>query len=59
LAVPCVAVLNTAIRSLPADDPDIAYAELHVEDPETPLFPAEPDEPRAEPRIVNPTPPDD
>lgn len=59
LAVPIVAVLNTAIRSLLADDPDIAYAELHVEDPETPLFPAEPDEPRAEPRIVNPTPPDD
>ena len=59
LAVPIVAVLNTAIRSLLADDPDIAYAELHVEDPETPLVPAEPDEPRAEPRIVNPTPPDD
>ena len=59
LAVPIVAVLNTAIRSLLADDPDIAYAELHVEDPDTPLFPAEPDEPRAEPRIVNPTPPDD
>ncbi|EQM32459.1 AI-2E family transporter [Rhodococcus erythropolis] len=59
LAVPIVAVLNTAIRSLLADDPDIAYAELHVEDPEAPLFPAEPDEPRAEPRIVNPTPPDD
>ncbi|MER2224399.1 MAG: AI-2E family transporter, partial [Rhodococcus sp. (in: high G+C Gram-positive bacteria)] len=56
---PIVAVLNTAIRSLLADDPDAAYAELHVEDPETPLFPAEPDEPRTEPRVVNPTPPDD
>jgi predicted PurR-regulated permease PerM len=58
LAVPIVAVLNTAIRSLLADDPDAVYAELHVEDPETPLYPAEPDEPRTEPRTENPIPPD-
>ncbi|KJF23817.1 AI-2E family transporter [Rhodococcus sp. ACPA4] len=58
LAVPIVAVLNTAIRSLLADDPDAVYAQLHVEDPETPLYPAEPDEPRTEPRIENPIPPD-
>lgn len=58
LAVPIVAVLNTAIRSLLADDPDAVYAQLHVEDPETPLYPAEPDAPRSEPRIENPIPPD-
>jgi predicted PurR-regulated permease PerM len=58
LAVPIVAVLNTAIRSLLADDPDAVYAELHVEDQETPLYPAEPDEPRTEPRTENPIPPD-
>ncbi|WP_092803194.1 AI-2E family transporter [Rhodococcus globerulus] len=58
LAVPIVAVLNTAIRSLLADDPDAVYAQLLVEDPETPLYPAEPDEPRTEPRIENPIPPD-
>lgn len=58
LAVPIVAVLNTAIRSLLADDPDAVYKQLHVEDPETPLYPAQPDEPRTEPRTENPLPPD-
>ncbi|NMM84493.1 AI-2E family transporter [Rhodococcus sp. SRB_17] len=59
LAVPIVAVLNTAIRSLLADDPETVYEQLHVEDPETPLYPAQPDEVRTEPRTENPTAPSD
>ncbi|MDI9917387.1 AI-2E family transporter [Rhodococcus sp. IEGM 1379] len=59
LAVPIVAVLNTAIRSLLADDPEAVYEQLHVEDPETPLYPAQPDEVRTEPRIENPIAPSD
>ncbi|WP_424808434.1 AI-2E family transporter [Rhodococcus sp. 27YEA15] len=59
LAVPIVAVLNTAIRSLLADDPDATYAEMHVDDPDTPLHPARPDETRTEPRADRPNPPGD
>ncbi|MCJ0902010.1 AI-2E family transporter [Rhodococcus sp. ARC_M6] len=59
LAVPIVAVLNTAIRSLLADDPEAVYEQLHVEDPETPLYPAQPDEVRTEPRTENPIAPSD
>ena len=59
LAVPIVAVLNTAIRSLLADDPEAVYEQLHVEDPETPLYPAQPDEVRTEPRTEHPIAPSD
>ncbi|MGV9663357.1 AI-2E family transporter [Nocardia niigatensis] len=45
LAVPFVAVLNTAIRSLLADSPDELYQELHTGDPNKPMFSAEPDTP--------------
>ncbi|MFI6871272.1 AI-2E family transporter [Nocardia sp. NPDC050406] len=45
LAVPFVAVLNTAIRSLLADTPEEIYQELHTGDPHKPMFSAEPDEP--------------
>lgn len=45
LAVPIVAVLNTAIRSLLADDPEQTPAEVEVHDPTLPLFPATPDPP--------------
>ncbi|MFF0817971.1 AI-2E family transporter [Rhodococcus sp. NPDC003318] len=44
LAVPIVAVLNTAIRSLLAADPTEVPAEVDVEDPTLPLFPARPDQ---------------
>ncbi|MFF0488949.1 AI-2E family transporter [Nocardia sp. NPDC003482] len=44
LAVPFVAVLNTAIRSLLADSPEELY-ELNTGDDEPRLFHAEPDEP--------------
>ncbi|GAM44896.1 hypothetical protein NSK11_contig00011-0050 [Nocardia seriolae] len=45
LAVPFVAVLNTAIRSLLADSPEEAYQELHTGDPHDPMYHAEPDKP--------------
>ncbi|WP_433567976.1 AI-2E family transporter [Nocardia sp. CA-151230] len=45
LAVPFVAVLNTAIRSLLADSPDELYQDLHTGDPSKPMFSAEPDTP--------------
>ncbi|WP_067516074.1 AI-2E family transporter [Nocardia uniformis] len=46
LAVPFVAVLNTAIRSLLADSPEERYQELHTGDPRKPMFDAgEPDDP--------------
>lgn len=44
LAVPFVAVLNTAIRSLLADSPEELYQDLHTGDPHKPMFSAEPDE---------------
>ncbi|MFD4295255.1 AI-2E family transporter [Rhodococcus sp. NPDC058505] len=43
LAVPIVAVLNTAIRSLLARDPIEVPGEVDVDDPALPLFPASPD----------------
>ncbi|MBF6237707.1 AI-2E family transporter [Nocardia otitidiscaviarum] len=43
LAVPFVAVLNTAIRSLLADSPDELYQELHTGNPRKPMFSADPD----------------
>lgn len=46
LAVPTVAVLNTAIRSLLAADPDAVLDEVEIDDPQIPLFPATPDEPK-------------
>ncbi|GAB3212143.1 AI-2E family transporter [Nocardia tengchongensis] len=45
LAVPFVAVLNTAMRSLLADSPQELYQELHSGDPDKPMFSAEPDDP--------------
>ncbi|MFE2993388.1 AI-2E family transporter [Nocardia sp. NPDC059246] len=45
LAVPFVAVLNTALRSLLADSPDELYQDLHTGDPTKPMFSAEPDTP--------------
>ncbi len=45
LAVPFVAVLNTAMRSLLADSPEEAYQELHTGDPDEPMFHADPDTP--------------
>ncbi|MET8427369.1 AI-2E family transporter [Nocardia sp. NPDC004860] len=45
LAVPFVAVLNTALRSLLADSPDELYQDLHTGDPSKPMFSAEPDTP--------------
>ncbi|MGW0040313.1 AI-2E family transporter [Rhodococcus sp. NPDC003348] len=45
LAVPIVAVLNTAIRSLLASDPGEVPDEVDVADPTLPLFPATPDPP--------------
>ena len=45
LAVPVVAVLDTAVRSLLSDDPEAAVDEIEVDDPSVPLYPARPDEP--------------
>ncbi|QBJ98621.1 AI-2E family transporter [Rhodococcus sp. ABRD24] len=48
LAVPIVAFMNTAVRSLCAEDPEEAeetYESLVSADPSVPLFPASPDEP--------------
>ncbi|MFC7446688.1 AI-2E family transporter [Rhodococcus daqingensis] len=44
LAVPIVAVLNTAVRSLLASDQEEVPDEVEVADPRVPLFPATPDE---------------
>src|SRR3546814_17683184 len=46
LAVPIVAVLNTAVRSLLAADPAEVYEELEVPDP---LYYAEPSDPHPHP----------
>jgi predicted PurR-regulated permease PerM len=46
LAVPIVAVLNTAVRSLLAADPDEVYEELEVPDP---LYSTEPSDPHTPP----------
>ncbi|MDJ0359499.1 AI-2E family transporter [Rhodococcus sp. H29-C3] len=54
LAVPIVAVLNTAIRSLLADDPDEVYEELEEHDPSEPLFPATGDSPHPRSRQLDP-----
>ncbi|QCB52565.1 AI-2E family transporter [Rhodococcus sp. PAMC28707] len=54
LAVPIVAVLNTAIRSLLADDPDEVYEELEEHDPSEPLFPATEDSPHPRSRQLDP-----
>ena len=43
LAVPIVAVLNTAVRSLLAENPEEVPPEVDVDDPSVPLFPATPD----------------
>lgn len=45
VAVPIVAVLNTAVRSLLADDPDETLENVEVDDPSVPLYPATPDDP--------------
>jgi len=45
LAVPIVAFLNTAVRSLFAEDQKQAYESLANVDPSVPMFPATPDEP--------------
>ncbi|MTE14743.1 AI-2E family transporter [Nocardia sp. CT2-14] len=45
LAVPFVAVLNTAVRSLLAGSPDELYQDLHTGDPSKPMYSAEPDIP--------------
>ncbi|MFM1730816.1 AI-2E family transporter [Prescottella soli] len=49
LAVPIVAFLNTAIRSLCAEDQEEAYESLADVDPSVPMFPATPDEPADRP----------
>jgi len=52
IAVPIVAFLNTAIRSLCAESSDAAeeaYESLTRADPSTPMFPATPDEPDGPP----------
>lgn len=54
LAVPIVAVLNTAVRSLLAEDPDEVYRELEENDPSVPRFPAAPDSPHARNRELDP-----
>ncbi|MFI1915595.1 AI-2E family transporter [Nocardia sp. NPDC020380] len=43
LAVPFVAVINTAVRSLIADSPQERYQELHTGHPDEPMYAAEPD----------------
>ncbi|MFC9996493.1 AI-2E family transporter [Nocardia sp. NPDC127526] len=45
LAVPLVALLNTAIRSLLADSPEELYQELTTADPHQRMYSAEPDKP--------------
>ncbi len=45
LAVPFVAVLNTAVRSLLADTPEELYQDLNTGEPDEPMFHAEPDTP--------------
>ncbi|MFI8568726.1 AI-2E family transporter [Rhodococcus sp. NPDC078407] len=51
LAVPIVAVLNTAVRSLLADDPEEVYEEL---EPTDPLYAAEPSDPHTPPGSTEP-----
>lgn len=46
LAVPLVAMANTAVRYLLAPDPETAHEEIAVDDPGEPAFPADPDSPR-------------
>nr|WP_240926623.1 AI-2E family transporter [Rhodococcus kroppenstedtii] len=41
LAVPLVAMANTAVRSLLADDPEEAYDAIAESDPSQPMFPAD------------------
>jgi hypothetical protein len=48
LSVPLVAMANTAIRSLLADDPEEAYEEIADTDPSEPMFPAAPNSPHPE-----------
>ncbi|RMI34391.1 AI-2E family transporter [Nocardia stercoris] len=48
LAVPFVAVMNTAIRSLLAEDPEQLFHELNTGSPGEPMFHAEPDDPDAD-----------
>lgn len=48
LSVPLVAMANTAIRSLLADDPEEAYEEIAVADPSDGMYPAAPDSPHPE-----------
>ncbi|WP_308014490.1 MULTISPECIES: AI-2E family transporter [unclassified Rhodococcus (in: high G+C Gram-positive bacteria)] len=48
LAVPLVAMANTAVRSLLADDPEEAYEEIADADPSEPMFPAAPNSPHPE-----------
>lgn len=45
VAVPIVAVLNTAVRSLLADNPDETLENVEVDEPSVPLYPATPDDP--------------
>ncbi|WP_430335757.1 AI-2E family transporter [Rhodococcus sp. ACT016] len=45
LAVPIVAFLNTAVRSLCAQDQEEVYESLSNVDPSVPMFPSTPDEP--------------
>ncbi|MGA9870779.1 MAG: AI-2E family transporter [Rhodococcus sp. (in: high G+C Gram-positive bacteria)] len=54
LAVPIVAVLNTAIRCLLADDPDEVFEELEEHDPEASRFPAAPGNPHPDNRALEP-----
>ena len=58
LAVPIVALLNTAVRSLMSADPEATYDALEVDDPAVPLYPAEADVPHpphpAHPRLDDP-----
>ncbi len=61
LAVPIVAFLNTAIRSLCAGDTDEAeevYESLTGADPSIPMFPATPDEEDGPPSAGDARPPD-
>ncbi|MBD0323728.1 MAG: AI-2E family transporter, partial [Aldersonia sp.] len=44
IAVPLVAALNTAVRSLLADDPEQAYEEFEADSSEEPMYPAKPDD---------------
>lgn len=54
LSVPLVAMANTAIRSLLADDPEEAYEEIADQDPSEPMFPAAPDSPHPQNEELKP-----